>query len=235
MIKYKILGADGFDKTQPWQQNNTNSDMGHFSIGTENLLGIDFENVPIPPKQLWIKAQFAFNNCEDMAVIQKDGSSFVWLDNGTRCKKVTVTPNQIIYAQKDNLVDPNWQIQPCVFEHEFATVASIYGECVAGTISFWPCGGKVSNNILEIEQLYGQIASNPLEQKVYVNSLSACSKLMAKTSGNTKFLFHPPPVQKFSLGAALNQGLMDFKVSDGCLEYLYTSIAVENQGNTPNT
>ncbi|MCX7342719.1 MAG: hypothetical protein NT128_01025 [Proteobacteria bacterium] len=233
MIRYKILGADGFDKTLPIQQTHINSDMGHFSIGTQ-YGEICFEEVIPPPKQLWIKAQIEFGLDEDIPVIQ-EGNSFVWRNDGSRCAKVTVSPTQILYAQKDNLVDQNWQLLPSVFEHEFATVASIYSEGAAGPIAFWPCGGKVSNNILEIEQLYAQTASNPLEQKVYVNSLSACSKLMAKTSGSIKFLFHPPPIQKLSLGAALNQGLMAFKVSDGSLEYLYASIAVENPVSAQNT
>lgn len=230
MIRYKILGADAFDKKLSPHQSNINSDMGHFAIGAA-YGEICFEEITPPPKQLWIKAKIEFNLCEDTAVIQKSGSSFVWKNDGFRCTKVAVTPTQIIYGAKDKATQTNLQIQPSVFKHQFATVTSIYGDGSPGTIGFWPCGGKVSNNILEIEQLYAQVSSNSAEQKVYLNSLSACSKLAAKTSGNTKFLFHPPSAQKFSLAAAINQGLVMVKISDRSLEYQYKSMAYEGKSN----
>ncbi len=229
MIRYKILGADGFDKAWPMQQTNINSDMGNFSIGAIDNLDISFDEVLPPPKQLWIKAQIEFGLDEDIPVIQ-EGNSFVWYKDGSRCSKVTVTPTQILYAQKDNLVAPNWQLQPGIFEHHFATVATIYAEQQGETISFWPCGGKVSGNFLEIEQLYGQ-SPNSFDKKIYVNSLSACSKLLSKVRSGANFLFHPPLGQKLSLGAALNQGLMVVKIADGNMEYMYKSILAENMEN----
>ncbi len=230
MIRYKILGADGFDKASAIQQTNINCDMGHFSIGAIDNLDISFDEVLPPPKQLWIKAQIEFGLSEDTAVIQ-EGNSFAWHNDGSRCLRVTVSPTQILYAQKDNLVAPNWQLQPGIFEHHFATVATIYAEQQGETISFWPCGGKVSGNFLEIEQLYAQSPNNHSDKKIYVNSLSACSKLLSKVRGGTNFLFHPPLGQKLSLAAAIGQRLMVVKITDGSLEYMYKSVSAENPGN----
>ena len=229
MIRYKILGADGFDKASAIQQTNINCDMGHFSIGAIDNLDISFDEVLPPPKQLWIKAQIEFIPMEDIPVIQTS-SSFVWESDSTRCKKVSVIPTQVLYAQKDNLVAPNWQLQPSIFEHHFATVATIYAEQQDKTISFWPCGGKVSDNFLEIEQLYAQ-SPKASDKKIYVNSLSACSKLSSKVHSGANFLFHPPLGQKLSLAAAIGQRLMVVKITDGSLEYMYKSVSAENPGN----
>jgi hypothetical protein len=230
MIRYKILGADGFYKALPMQQTNINYDMGNFSIGTTDNLDISFDEVLPPPKQLWIKAKIEFNLNEDIAVIQ-EGNSFVWYKDGSRCSKVTVTPTQIIYAQKDNLVTSNWQLVAGIFEHHFATVPTIYAEQQDEAIGFWPCGGKVSGNFLEVKQLYGQVSGKESEQKVYVNSLSACSKLLSKVRNGANFLFHPPLGQKLSLAAAIGQGLMVVKIADGNLQYLYKSVSAENTEN----
>jgi hypothetical protein len=233
MIRYKILGADGFDKTTAMQQKNINSDLGHFLIGTDEQLDIVFDDVPMPPKQLWIKARVDFSAVKDTPVIRQTGASFVWKSDESRCENVRIVPMQILYAQKDNLVTNNWQLQDSIFEHHFAVSATIYTEKPPETMVFWPCGGKVSANILEIEQLYAQAPNDDTDTKIYANSLSTCSKLIAKTNGNTKFLFHPPPVQKLSLTAALSQGLMVVKISDGDLEYAYKSVMAENPGNEP--
>lgn len=224
MIRYKILGTADFDNAPTLYQNNINYDLGHFAIGA-NFQEICFEEIIPPPKQLWFQAKITFSKCDDVAVLQKNGSSFVWQNDDLLCQKVSITPLQIIHGQ--NLEHINWQLVPSVFEHQFTTVASIYSD-IPGTIRFWPCGGKVSDNLLEIEQMYAQVSG--LEQKVYLNNLNACSKLIAKSSSNSKFLMHPPAVQKLSLAEAINQGTAVFKVTDGYLEYLYQSIAYENQG-----
>ncbi len=231
MLRYKILGPDSFHKstlTPPNYINNLhiNRDLGNFSIGTQDHFETIFEDVPIPPQQLWVKVQVEFSAYGDIPVLKtQEEPSFAW-DTAGFCQKVSLIPKTIIYAQKDSLVAQNWQLQPCIFEHQFAVAPTIYADTQEATINLWPCGGRVSRNLFEIEQLYAQAPVGGNEAKMYVNSLSTLKKHL-----NDSFVFQPPEPQALSLAAAITAGRMTLNIADDDLNYIYTSSVFEKSNH----
>jgi len=138
MIRYKILGADSFNQTLMLPPSPINRDMGHFMIGPSAYEEISLEDLPIPPKQLWIKTAMEFIPCGELAVLRADGRSFAWT-NHANAEKVRLLPAQIL---RDSSEIHHWQLQPQIFEHSFAVAATIHFDNPDQTINLWPCGGK---------------------------------------------------------------------------------------------
>ena len=171
MFRSKILGQDSFNQAMVVTPVNVNSDMGHFSIGGFDLIAPVFEDVPMPPKHLWIRVKIHFELCPDTPVFH-GGHSFVWPGDG-RCASVKLEGSQILYAQKDYEIDKCWTLskEQKIYEHCFAVAPTLYGNDTG--IHLWPCGGRVGK-FLEIEQLFAQVAFD--ENDIFVNSLSTWKK-----------------------------------------------------------
>lgn len=225
MLRSKILGQDHFTKSPAIASPPSNADIGHFSIGSIDYTGNIFEDVPIPPKHLWIRAKVAFIPCPDTPVFQSAGN-FVW-QGSSRCKAVTLTPLQILYAQKDYQVDKCWTISPdqTTYIHEFATAPSMYD--LQSGIHLWPCGGSMNSDITKIEQLFAQV---PIQgERVYVNSLSTWENYLI--GRDSQIIFEPPTFNSLSLSAALTAGKFNTRIEQSGLEYCFSSCRFENTQN----
>lgn len=219
MFRSKILGQDSFNQAMISSPANVNSDMGHFSIGAFDLITPVFEDVPMPPKHLWIRASTSFELCPDTPVLRKF-DSFVWPGQG-RCQAVKLESAQILYAQKDYEIDKCWTLskEQKIYEHRFAVAPTLYGNDTG--IHLWPCGGRVGE-ILEIEQLFAQVASD--ETQVFVNSLSTWKKHLVD---GDEVVFEPPSASAPSLINAINSGKFLSKIEQGGLEFCFSSCRVE--------
>ena len=98
MFRSKIIGQDSFNQAMVTGPSNVNSDMGHFSIGAFDSITPVFEDVPMPPKHLWIRAKVHFEPCADTLVFQGT-NTFIWSGQG-RCQAVKLESAQLLYAQK---------------------------------------------------------------------------------------------------------------------------------------
>lgn len=226
MIRYKILGADSFNQALLLPPNPINSDIGNFVIGPSTWQAISLEDLPIPPKQLWIKAAMEFIPCGVLAVIRADSQSFAWM-NHANAEKVRLVPTQIL---RDSSEMHHWQLQPQIFEHKFAVATTIHFNNLDSTINLWPCGGKITHRLLEIEQQYAQVPSDPTDSQMYVNSLSALKK-----HALASFVFQPPEAQAISLSTAITTGIITIKITGSNhpddLGHIYTSCIGENLDN----
>ncbi len=187
MLRSKILGQDPFNHTAITPSANTNFDMGHFSIGPGEITATVFEDIPIPPKHLWIRTQILFTPCPDVPVL-RTLDSFVWKGDG-RCQSVKLEATQLLYAQKDYEVDKCWTLnkdQP-VFVHNFAVAPTLYAKYANDDgIHLWPCGAQ-AGNFSDIEQLFAQV---PIEgEQVYVNSFRTWKRHLGDVDG---MVFEPP-------------------------------------------
>lgn len=219
MIRSKILGQERFSQAPIAAPTNTNFDLGHFSIGSNELIFTILEDVPIPPKHLWIRAKVHIEFCQDTPVIGIS-NSFVWPGNN-RCASIKLESTQILHAQKDYEVDTCWKLSPnqIVFEHAFAVASTIY-ETEKG-IHLWPCGGHV-DNILETEQLFAQIGSDASE--MFVNSFSTWKKHL---SGEDNAVFEPPKSCNTSLLSSLTSGKFLSLIQQHGMQFCFSSCRVE--------
>lgn len=214
MLRSKIKGQDPFNQTMVTPPANTNYDIGHFSIGPGELTTTAFEEVPIPPKYLWIKAKVYFEPCPDVPVLRAL-NSFVWKSAG-RCASVKLTASQLLYAQKDYEIDKCWALstnQP-VFEHTFAVAPTLYARDEG--IHLWPCGGRIGN-FSDVEQLFAQVPSDG--EQIYVNSFSTWKSCLCDVDG---LIFEPPPPKPFNL-----IGNVTVLIEKNSLEYTFTSCRYE--------
>lgn len=214
MLRSKIRGPDPFTQTAAISPPNTNYDMGHFSIGPGELTATVFEEISLPPKYVWIKAQVCFEPCRDVPVF-RPLDSFVWKGDG-RCRSVKLTASQLLYAQKDYEVDKCWTLsknQP-VFEHNFALSSTLYARDEG--IHLWPCGGRIGN-VSDLEQLFAQVPSDG--EQIYVNSFSAWKSFLSDVDG---LVFEPPPSQPFNI-----IGNFTALIEQNSLEYTFTSCRYE--------
>ena len=201
MLRHKILGPNCFHKNTQPAQNRINSDLGHFSIFSDEEC--EFETVPLPPKQLWVNVRLEF--CDDVPILNGEHT-------GKLCKKVSVIP--------EKLINEHWQLQESIFEHHFAVAPVMHKDDIL--INLWPCGGLISNNFSEIEQMYAQLPND--DSQIYINSLSAYQQYPCEA-----FVFQKPDPQNLSLAAAISKGLMKIKLFDKNAEYTYTSCATDGK------
>ena len=218
MIRSKILGQEQFSQAPIAPPTNTNSDLGHFSIGSNEPIFTIFEDVPIPPKHLWIRAKVLIEFCQDIPVIGIS-NSFVWSGNN-RCSSIKLESIQVLHAQKDYEIDKCWQLSQAqtAFEHKFAVASTIY-ETEKG-IHLWPCGGHI-DNILEAEQLFAQVGS---DAQMFVNSFSAWKKHL---SDEDNAVFEPPRGCNISLLGSLTSGKFLTSVEQSGTQFFFSSCRAE--------
>jgi len=219
MFRSKILGQDSFNQAMVTAPSNVNSDMGHFSIGAFDLITPIFEDVPMLPKHLWIRAKVHFELCADTPVFH-GADSFIWSGQG-RCQAVKLESTQILYAQKDYEIDKCWTLskEQKTYEHRFAVAPTLYGNNTG--IHLWPCGALVGT-VLEIEQLFAQVSFD--ERDVFVNSLSTWKKHLAD---GDEVVFEPPLVNAPSLISALNTGKFSWVIEQQGMQFCFSSCRVE--------
>jgi hypothetical protein len=215
MIRSKIKGQDPFNQTAVTPAAHTNFDIGHFSIGPGEVTSIAFEEIPIPPKYIWIRARLHFTPCVDVPILRAlDG--FVW--KGTeRCQSVKLEPFQLLHAQKDYMVDECWTLskQQPLFEHQFAIAPTLYAS--NDGIHLWPCGGRMGN-FSSIEQLFAQVPSDG--EQVYVNTFSTWKQHLGDVDG---LVFEPPTLPPNAIISPLNiMGKFTACIEQNGLEYAFT-------------
>lgn len=224
MIRSKILGQDPFNYTAVTPAANTNFDIGHFSIGPGEITSTVFEEIPIPPKYLWIRARVHFTPCPDVPVLRTLGS-FVWKGN-ERCQSVKLEAAQLLYAQKDFEVDKCWILakQQSVFEHKFALAPTMYSN--NDGIHLWPCGGRIGN-FSDIEQLFAQVPTDG--EQVYVNTFSTWKRHLGNGDDLVDSLvFEPPTLPPNTIISPLNiTGNFTALIEQNGLEYTFTSCRCE--------
>lgn len=223
MFRSKILGQEQFNQAGITPSGSINSDVGHFSIGPNELIVTTFEDVPIPPKHLWIRAQVRFVLCPETSVLN-DAYDFIWPGND-RCSDVTISAFQILYAQKDYEVEKCWTIakEQETYQHTFAVAPVMQFQ--EHSIHLWPCGGRIGN-ISQVEQLFAQVASD--EKQVFVNSFNTWKKHL---EGSDEVVFEPPPACNFSLNSALSCGKFSALIEQQGVQYKFSSCRTESTGN----
>jgi hypothetical protein len=224
MLRSKILGQDPFNHTAINPPANTNFDIGHFSIGPGEITPTVFEEIPIPPKYLWIRARVHFTPCPDVPVL-RTLDSFVWKGD-ERCQSVKLEPFQLLYAQKDYKVDKCWILskhQP-IFEHKFANAPTLYAR--DDGIHLWPCGAPIGN-FSEIEQLFAQVPTDG--EQVYVNTFSTWKRHLGDMDGMVEGLvFEPPTPPSNAIISPLNiTGNFTALIEQNGLESTFTSCRCE--------
>ena len=219
MFRSKIIGQDSFNQAMVTGPSNVNSDMGHFSIGAFDSITPVFEDVPMPPKHLWIRAKVHFEPCADTLVFQGT-NTFIWSGQG-RCQAVKLESAQLLYAQKDYEIDKCWTLskEPKAYEHRFAVAPTLYGKNEG--IHLWPCGASMGN-ILEIEQLFAQVAFD--ERDIFVNNLSTWKKHLLDSD---EVVFEPPSANGTSLICALNTGKFSWVIEQQGMPFCFSSCRVE--------
>ena len=216
MLRSKILGQDPFNQTTVKPSANTNYDMGHFSIGSGEITTTVFEDIPIPPKHLWIRTRVHFAPCPDVPVL-RTLDSFVWKGDG-RCVSVKLEAVQLLYAQKDYEVDRCWALvkEQAASEHKFANAPTLYANDEG--MHLWPCGGRVGN-FSDIEQLFAQVPTEG--EQVYVNSFSIWKSHLVDA------VFEPPPPQQLNI-----IGNFTALIEQNGLEFSFTSCRHEPTDTT---
>jgi hypothetical protein len=219
MFRSKILGQASFNQAMTVMPSSVNSDMGHFSIGAFDLITPVFEDVPMPPKHLWIRVKVHFELCADTPVF-RGSDSFIWSGQG-RCQSVKLENAQILYAQKDCEIGKCWTLskEQKTYEHRFAVAPTLYGKNEG--IHLWPCGAFVVN-VLEIEQLFAQVAFD--ERDVFVNSLSRWKKHLVD---GDEVVFEPLLVNAPSLISAINTGKISWVIEQQGVQFCFSSCRVE--------
>lgn len=223
MLRSKIIGQDHFNRGGTPTPRPINSDLGIFSIGSFGEIPI-FQDSPIPPKKLWIRAKLTFKSCPEIQILQ-ESTSLMW-NAVDRCASVKVTPQHLLYAGKEHQVAKDWtlcQEQP-VLEHIFAVAPTISAiNSHPDKIHLWPCGGAMSSDLFQIEQGF---AEAPLEgSDVYVNALSTWQKHLSR--GNDNVVFEPPGYTKLSLGVAITHGKFSTNIGQQGLEFRFSSLRFE--------